>query len=403
MLDEDGYVVGVVRMKLARDATSAGAGFAVPVNVVKDFLEANGLLERLPVVRLRPGVRHLARLEADRRRAAGRLPRPLAGARRWPTRARSGEIGFRVDRWETPWPASGLEEALLGGRGRAGLRAGGRRRRVRASRASAGPPTALAAGRPAEPDRVGRGHGRAGPALSRRVRDRGPRPARRWSRATWAPPTPSPSTSGSCAARCEAWRPAPLLAEPAAAVRCGEPGRRCSSRPRSRTERGRVVVPRALVARAGDAGRLRGAAAGGRRAARPPSGRLHARAARAALAGQAARRSARSRCAGSGAGGRIERPASARPAYAFRVDRLGVPVAVRGRARAAQGRDACCSSSRRRSRSCRSSRSSTPLGQAGRGDAVTASGSSMKPGWIGAMPAGPRSRRIVAPVGDGIL
>jgi hypothetical protein len=26
-----------------------------------------------------------------------------------------GEIGFRIDRWETPWPASGLEEALLGG------------------------------------------------------------------------------------------------------------------------------------------------------------------------------------------------------------------------------------------------------------------------------------------------
>jgi hypothetical protein len=26
-----------------------------------------------------------------------------------------GEIGFRVERWETPWRASGLEEALLGG------------------------------------------------------------------------------------------------------------------------------------------------------------------------------------------------------------------------------------------------------------------------------------------------
>ena len=58
MLDEDGYVVGVVRMKLARDATSQGAGFSVPVNVVKDFLEANNLLGLLPVGRLRPGVRH---------------------------------------------------------------------------------------------------------------------------------------------------------------------------------------------------------------------------------------------------------------------------------------------------------------------------------------------------------
>ena len=82
MLDEDGYVVGVVRMKLSRDATSAGAGFTVPVNVVKDFLEPNGLLERLPVGAAAPRCAALARLEAARRRPAGRLPGPLAGARR---------------------------------------------------------------------------------------------------------------------------------------------------------------------------------------------------------------------------------------------------------------------------------------------------------------------------------
>jgi hypothetical protein len=55
MLDEDGYVMGVVRMKLAADATSSGAGFAIPVRRVKDFLESNGLIERLPVARLHAG------------------------------------------------------------------------------------------------------------------------------------------------------------------------------------------------------------------------------------------------------------------------------------------------------------------------------------------------------------
>ncbi len=114
MLDADGYVVGVVRMKLSRDPTSSGAGFAVPINEVKDFLDANGLIERLPVTRLRPGVRHLL----DWKRIVIELPdgyldrsasRVLADA------GEVGEIGFRVDRWATPWSAPALEEALLGG------------------------------------------------------------------------------------------------------------------------------------------------------------------------------------------------------------------------------------------------------------------------------------------------
>jgi len=120
MLDADGYVVGVVRMKLSRDATSPGAGFAVPINEVKDFLNANGLIERLPVTRLRPGVRH----SLDWKRIAVELPdgyldrsssRVLADA------GEVGEIGFRIDRWATPWSAPALEEALLGGRAVAGF------------------------------------------------------------------------------------------------------------------------------------------------------------------------------------------------------------------------------------------------------------------------------------------
>ncbi|HYN04984.1 MAG TPA: trypsin-like peptidase domain-containing protein [Vicinamibacteria bacterium] len=114
-LDEDGYVVGVVRMKLARDATSQGAGFSVPVNVVKDFFDASGLSAQLPVTRLRPGVRHTL----DWKRIAIELPdgysdqspsRVLADA------GEVGEIGFRAYRLATEWTVAAIEEAILGGR-----------------------------------------------------------------------------------------------------------------------------------------------------------------------------------------------------------------------------------------------------------------------------------------------
>jgi S1-C subfamily serine protease len=114
MLDEDGYVVGVVKMKLASSATSSGAGFTVPVNVVKDFLESASLIDRLPVTRLRPGVRH----SLDWKRVAVELPDGFQD--RSPLRlvgesGEVGEIGFRVERVATEWRAEALEEALLGG------------------------------------------------------------------------------------------------------------------------------------------------------------------------------------------------------------------------------------------------------------------------------------------------
>ena len=48
MVDEDGYVLGVVRLKL-RDAD--GIGFAIPINAVKDFLALSGYDQLLPVER----------------------------------------------------------------------------------------------------------------------------------------------------------------------------------------------------------------------------------------------------------------------------------------------------------------------------------------------------------------
>ena len=77
MLDEDGYVVGVVRMKLARDATSQGAGFSVPVNVVKDFLDASGLSAPAAGHSASAGRAAHARLEAGRDRAARRVLGPV--------------------------------------------------------------------------------------------------------------------------------------------------------------------------------------------------------------------------------------------------------------------------------------------------------------------------------------
>lgn len=114
MLDEDGYVVGIVKMKLARDAASQGAGFSVPVNVAKDFLEANGLLELLPVARLRPGVRHTL----DWKGVAVELPDGYSDQSTSRTLADGGEIGeigFRAYRLATSWPVAGLEEAIRGG------------------------------------------------------------------------------------------------------------------------------------------------------------------------------------------------------------------------------------------------------------------------------------------------
>jgi hypothetical protein len=115
MLDEEGYVVGVVRMKLAREATAQGAGFSVPINLVKDFIEASGLSGQLPAERLRAGVRHTL----DWKRIAIELPDGYSDRQTSRLRADAGEvaeIGFRAYRVATEWPLEVLEEAILGGR-----------------------------------------------------------------------------------------------------------------------------------------------------------------------------------------------------------------------------------------------------------------------------------------------
>ena len=112
MVDADGYVVGVVRMKLAREATGSGAGFSVPVNMVKDFLEAHGLLGQLPVGRLRLGVVH----SLDWKGVRIELPDGYQDGSPSRLRAELGQIEgieARIDRVATPFDVEAFEQAAM--------------------------------------------------------------------------------------------------------------------------------------------------------------------------------------------------------------------------------------------------------------------------------------------------
>jgi hypothetical protein len=120
MVDGDGYAIGVVRMKLAREASASGAGFGIPINLVKDFLDAHGLLALLPSVRLRPGVVH----SVDWKGLRVELPDGFGDTSPSRLLLDGGEVGgisFRVDRLATPLPADALQALLLEGRAVAGF------------------------------------------------------------------------------------------------------------------------------------------------------------------------------------------------------------------------------------------------------------------------------------------
>ncbi len=112
MVDEDGYVLGVVRLKL-RD--SDGIGFAIPVNTVKDFLTVSGYDQLLPVERLKLGGEQTLRDKG----LSLRLPETLEDVSPMRLRAFSdpgqGAILWTSDRVVTPWDLRSLEQALLSG------------------------------------------------------------------------------------------------------------------------------------------------------------------------------------------------------------------------------------------------------------------------------------------------
>ena len=113
MVDEDGYAVGVVAMKLSHRATGQGAGFAVPINLVKDFLEANGLLDQLPAERLYPGVVHAL----DWKGLRVELPDGFADESSARLRVHTGGyaegLSLAILRTTTPWTMDDLDASLL--------------------------------------------------------------------------------------------------------------------------------------------------------------------------------------------------------------------------------------------------------------------------------------------------
>ncbi len=112
MLDADGYAIGVVRLKLAR---GEGAGFAIPINQVKDFLEANGYLGQLPARRLRPLPAQTLDFKGLRLEAPERIDDDSRSRLRLRGGSRLEEGELIVDRIATAWKPAQLEEVLLDG------------------------------------------------------------------------------------------------------------------------------------------------------------------------------------------------------------------------------------------------------------------------------------------------
>ena len=119
MLDEHGRVIGVVRMRLEQRAT-VGPGFGIPINRVKDFLEASSLERVFPAPRLRLG----ALQSFDWKRIRFRAPDTFEDSS--PSRLRlewapPQEVSLVVQRVASPLALSDFESRLRAGRDFLGL------------------------------------------------------------------------------------------------------------------------------------------------------------------------------------------------------------------------------------------------------------------------------------------
>jgi S1-C subfamily serine protease len=110
LVDRDGFAVGVISMKLAG---SAGIGFAIPVNTLKDFLESRGVDQLLPARRLRLGPVQNLEAKAIRLRMVEGMADVSAFRSHVETDARGAEIALRIDRVFSPWNLTQLEQALI--------------------------------------------------------------------------------------------------------------------------------------------------------------------------------------------------------------------------------------------------------------------------------------------------
>jgi hypothetical protein len=110
LVDDEGAVVGVVRMKLAR---GDHVGFAIPVNLVKDFLETH-------VPTLWPARLHLGPMQPfEWKRLRLRVPEGMSDSSsvrvRFVAGSASDDVSLAIDRVATPWSAADLEAFLLKG------------------------------------------------------------------------------------------------------------------------------------------------------------------------------------------------------------------------------------------------------------------------------------------------
>ena len=115
MLDRDGFVVGIVSSGIRRADAPTSVGFAIAVNVARDFLQRNGLDAQLPA-RLTLGA--IQAIEGKGLRL--RLPYGFKDNSPRRTVVDAGETGtdapvLRVDRVMTPWTSSRLADALATG------------------------------------------------------------------------------------------------------------------------------------------------------------------------------------------------------------------------------------------------------------------------------------------------
>jgi len=110
LVDRDGYAVGIIRMKLVN---ADGIGFAIPINVAKDFLEAHGLDQQMPTRRLR-----LAPFQRLERKGVGlRMAEGVGDVSPFrshvETDPRDAPVVLRIDRVVSPWSPKQLEQSLL--------------------------------------------------------------------------------------------------------------------------------------------------------------------------------------------------------------------------------------------------------------------------------------------------
>ncbi len=112
LVDEEGYALGVVRMKLTE---ADRVGFAIPINLVKDFLEAHGLDSLLTARRLSLGPLQVLDGKGLRMSFPDGME-DLSPQRLLVDSAQSlEEVRFRLDRVASPWSLDDLGQALVSG------------------------------------------------------------------------------------------------------------------------------------------------------------------------------------------------------------------------------------------------------------------------------------------------